>query len=151
MHKVSEMCDDFFINIENLKKFTSGDGDIVLVDDDYSQITLVKACYEKSGRKNELICIDSSEDCIKYFSEVLEKKKPIPELLLLDINMPLKSGFDVLSEIKSKKQFQKNPVIIMFSSSENEADIVKSKKLHADAFFSKPINIAEYISFFKKV
>ncbi len=141
----------FVIDVNNMQPFTRGDGPIVVVDDDDALILLVKSCYRKSGRTNKLICITESDAFLSYVQDIREKKNEMPEVVLLDINMPKKSGFDILEEIRQIKDFEKVPVIVMFTASDSEADMEKAKKLLANAFFSKPNRIEDYIKFFQQI
>jgi len=145
------MKDDFVINSKNMKRISKGNGPFIIVDDDHSQISIVKACYEMSGRKNELICITSGDGFLKYMDSIKLNESEFPVLVLLDINMPKTSGFDVLAEIRKKEVFKDIPIIVMFSTSDFEADLEKSFKLNANAFFPKPMQINDYVHFFKNI
>ena len=83
--------------------------------------------------------------------EVKRNQKPMPELVLLDINMPRKNGFDVLEIVRNSKELKEVPVIMMFTSSDSEVDKEKARALQANAFMSKPVGVKDYIRFFKSV
>lgn len=145
------MPNNFILDINNMEPLTKGDGPIIVVDDDPSQIAIVKTCYKKSERKNELICILDADDFLTLIEEVKKKQKLMPELVLLDINMPKKNGFDVLKEVRGPKNLKEVPIIMMFTSSDSEVDKKKAKELGANAFMSKPSGAISYIQFFKSV
>ena len=67
---------------------------------------------------------------------------PRPDLVLLDLNLPVKSGHDLLKEIKSHPTLRRIPVV-MLSSSEAEEDVVKSYDEHANAYVTKPVDLGE--------
>lgn len=145
------MSDAFDIDLKAMKRFTHGKGPIVIVDDDESQILLVKTCYKMSQRQNELICLLSGDEFLEYTDKVISGDKEMPEVVLLDINMPKKDGFEVLKKIRSIQSFKEIPVIIMFTTSSAERDKKKAIDLKANAFFSKPSRISDYVTFFASI
>ncbi|MBD63629.1 MAG: hypothetical protein CME62_00345 [Halobacteriovoraceae bacterium] len=146
------MEEQFVIEAQNVKKFTRGlQKPIVLLDDDDAQIRLVETCYKMSKRENQLICFSQPDEFLKYMNGVLDGVNKKPELVLLDINMPQKDGFEILESIRSYNEFSEVPIVIMFTASESLQDKTKSKKLGADGFFSKPTSFQDYISFFQNI
>lgn len=145
------MTDFLIIDINSMPSFCKGMGPIILVDDDESLILLVKQCYKKSKRENELICIQNGDDMMKLIDKVYKGQSEMPEVILLDINMPKKNGFDILKEIRAYPDFKETPIIVMFTSSDSTLDMEKAKELSANAFFSKPSKIEDYVSFFKQL
>ncbi len=73
-----------------------------------------------------------------------------PNLILLDLNLPLKHGFEVLDEIKSTPKIKMIPVIILTSSTA-ERDILKSYNLFASCYLSKPVDLNEFINTLKSL
>jgi two-component system, chemotaxis family, response regulator Rcp1 len=72
---------------------------------------------------------------------------PRPDLILLDLNLPRKNGREVLAEIKADPNLQAIPVVVL-TTSNDEADILKSYNLHANCYVVKPV---EFISFVQSV
>jgi len=73
-----------------------------------------------------------------------------PDLVLLDINLPLKNGYEVLDEIKSNEETRKIPVIILSTSSDRR-DIDKAYDKHVNCFITKPLDIGEFIESISKI
>lgn len=144
------MRNDFELTIGNFNPFVQGDGSILVLDDDKAQLTIIQECYDRSNKENELICMYSSEKLIHFLNQVKDGRSKMPEVILLDLNMP-KGGFSILTEIRDMDHFKVRPRIIVFTSSESDQDREKAKKLNADGFFSKPIRIKEYINFFNQL
>lgn len=143
---------NFILDSEKItKKFISGGGPILVVDDDEDQQYVVRRCYEKSNKSNELVFLQNAKELIEFMNQVLQNNKPMPELILLDINMPGANGFDALKEIKMIPEFKKIPIIIMFTASEAKQDIELAKTLGANAFWTKPLEIKNYIKFFNDI
>lgn len=67
-----------------------------------------------------------------------------PDLVLLDLHLPNKSGFDVLREVKSDPDLRRIPIVVL-TTSESERDILHSYDLYANEYVSKPVSAAEYI------
>ena len=78
----------------------------------------------------------------KELLEMLENPPPRPHLVFLDLNMPVKNGYDVLRELKNKKD-QYTPVII-FSTSDDDRAVSLSRDLGASLFVTKPASYTEY-------
>ncbi len=141
----------FFQSIEDLREFKVGVGPIIVVDDDQSQLEIFKVCYGESHKMNELICFDNAEALLAYLDDVQVDKKPMPSLVILDINMPGISGFEALDKTRKHSMFSEIPAIFIFSTSADESDIESSQKLGANGFFTKPLDANEYIEFFKAI
>jgi two-component system response regulator len=67
-----------------------------------------------------------------------------PDLILLDLNLPRKDGREVLEEMKANPDFQLIPVVIL-TTSQAEQDIIRSYKLHANCYITKPVNFERFL------
>lgn len=124
-----------------------GGGPLVVVDDDPDFQILIKAVYESSNIPNELVVFSSGQDCLKYLALVAEDQKPMPAMVLLDLNMPGMDGLETLRRIREQKEFKEIPVITMLSSSNDEWDIELSLKNGANEYQVKPFAFDEYVEF----
>ncbi len=118
---------------------------ILLVEDNKGDIILTKRAFRESKISNELTVVTSGEDAVAY----LKKEQPYaesltPDLILLDLNLPQMSGHDVLDFIKNDPKVSHIPVVIL-SSSRAEQDVIRSYKLHANAYVVKPMNAEKFI------
>ena len=68
-----------------------------------------------------------------------------PHLIILDLNLPKKHGFDVLKEIKEDEKLKTIPIVIL-TSSKSEKDILKSYSLHASCYLTKPVDLTEFMA-----
>ncbi len=75
--------------------------------------------------------------------------EPKPDLIVLDLNIPLKDGIEVLKEIKSEPELKATPVVV-FSTSSNEKDIFKCYQNYANAFITKPLDLDRYLEVVQK-
>ena len=144
------MQQNFVIESDRVPKFVRGTGPIFLVDDDEEQHQIVAECYEISGKKNPLVFFFDGQSFLEALNKVVDTND-LPVLVLLDINMPVMDGFSVLAEVKKNPKFESIPVIVMLTASNREEDVEKAKALKADGYFSKPMGIKKYISFFEEI
>lgn len=110
---------------------------IMMVDDEPIMMELVEAFLEEEGYRN-FIQVEHSTQAM----ETLQQNKP--DVLLLDLNMPVVSGFDILQEIRSNPVLQHIPVIVLTSSSD-AASKLKALELGATDFLAKPVDASELI------
>ena len=75
---------------------------------------------------------------------------PIPNLILLDLNMPKIDGYEVLTKIKSDQKLKRIPVVIL-TTSQAEQDIVRSYDLHANCYVIKPVDLDRFIEVIKAI
>lgn len=73
------------------------------------------------------------------------REGPLPDLILLDLNLPRKSGREVLQEIKSTESLQRIPVVVL-TSSEAEDDLADVYRLHANCYLAKPVDLDEFMN-----
>ncbi len=145
------MNDDFLVNPSTIQKLVHGNGPIIVVDDDEDQNFIVKRFYQKSNKSNPIIFFNNGDAFIQHMLIVERDEEVVPELVLLDINMPGTDGYEVLEQIRSKGKFQKVPVLIMLTTSSSQDAIDKSKTLGANGFWTKPMDALQYVEFFNRV
>jgi CheY-like chemotaxis protein len=119
---------------------------ILLVDDSENDLMLMRAAFERAGYQCELQTARDGEQAIAYLEGAGQysdrTKFPLPQLVLLDLNMPRKTGFDVLAWARSQPQFRNIPIIILTASVRAE-DVERTFELGAHSFLVKPTAIAE--------
>ena len=118
---------------------------ILIADDDFEDFLLIKNTFETSGPNVHLTHVEDGQ----YLIDILKaqgkynKFGELPNLILLDLNMPRKNGFDVLKEIKENPTLKKIPIII-FTTSKASRDIEKAYELGANCYVSKPQTVEEW-------
>jgi chemotaxis family two-component system response regulator Rcp1 len=119
--------------------------DILLVEDNPGDVDLVREALERGKLYNHLHVVDDGEKALSLlYGQAPYENILKPELILLDLNLPGKSGFEVLAEIKSDPELLRIPVIVL-TSSQAEKDILKSYNLHANCYVSKPIDLKQFL------
>lgn len=117
---------------------------ILLVEDSATDAAILSAAFEEADCLHSLKVVTTGYEAL-VFLENLDKnvQADAPFIILLDLNLPGKSGYDVLAEIKSNQAWCTIPTIV-FSSSQAKTDIAKSYQLHANAYITKPSDFNEY-------
>ena len=122
--------------------------DVLLVEDSEDDILVIQRIFKNLKILNTLHIVRNGEeslDFIYHMGKYKESKLPAPGLILLDISMPVMSGFDVLEKLKSDSQSRKIPVIMLTGSSREE-DIVKSYEYGACSYITKPADINNFVT-----
>ena len=114
---------------------------ILLAEDDENDIFLMGRAFDQAQIPNPLFVVHNGQEAVDYLSGAGEfarrDKYPMPGLLLLDLKLPWMDGFDVLKWLRSQKQFEKLPVVVL-TSSKLQSDIDKSRQLGAYDYRVKP-------------
>jgi two-component system, chemotaxis family, response regulator Rcp1 len=117
---------------------------ILLVEDNEGDIVLTLEAFEEAKFNVDISIAKDGEQAINF---LLKKGKYVaektPDLILLDINLPRKNGFEVLEFIKNNDALMQIPVIILTTSS-SEKDILNAYRHHASCFITKPLGMDEF-------
>ncbi len=125
--------------------------EILLIEDNPGDIRLTIEAFKESKIANSINIAEDGIEAIKYLKKKGKfKDKPLPDIILLDLNLPKKGGREVLAEIKEDKILKHIPVVV-FTTSKAEIDILKSYELHANCYISKPLNINQFIKVVKAI
>ena len=125
--------------------------EILLVDDNPGDVRLTQEALKEAKVQNPPhVAIDGIEAMAFLRHEGKYKNVPRPDLILLDLNMPGKSGLEVLSEIKGDDDLKKIPVVIL-TVSKNEEDILQSYSLHANCYITKPVDLNQFLNVVKSI
>lgn len=117
---------------------------VLIIDDDEISNFITESILEQSKRVKEVNVVMSSDEGIKYLKKLASKgSKHLPNLILLDIKMPVKSGWDFLNEYKRLEDINHSDiVIVMLSSSVYPDDVHKANTFEEVAgYLSKPITL----------
>lgn len=124
---------------------------ILLVDDTASDVELTRTVFSESKLSNIIHVVSNGEEALDFlFRRGSHIDAVAPDVILLDIGLPKMDGMEVLRVIKSDPQLRKIPVV-MLTGSEEEADIVRSYRLHANCYITKPMDFAKFLTVVKGV
>ncbi|MEO3888113.1 response regulator [Nonomuraea sp. B5E05] len=125
--------------------------DVLLVEDDQGDILLTKEAFDLNKVRNRLNVVNDGEQALAYLrGEGDYRDATRPDLILLDLNLPRKSGSEVLREVKDDPVLRTIPVVIL-TTSEAEEDILRSYRLHANAYVSKPVDFEQFIRVVRQI
>ena len=120
--------------------------EILMVEDNVADIDMTKEAFEEAKILNRInICTDGAQ-AIDYLSKIGRFHDAVtPDIILLDLNLPKKSGFEVLDFIKSDNELKKIPVVVL-TTSDTDKDILKSYQKYANCYITKPVNYDKFMS-----
>ncbi len=112
--------------------------EILIVEDNPGDAFLVQRCLKDLKTPTNSHWMKNGQEAMAFLrNEGTFTGTPRPDIILLDLNLPLKDGRDVLAEIKADEKLRAIPVIIL-TSSESERDIATAYRLHANSYLCKP-------------
>jgi CheY-like chemotaxis protein len=119
--------------------------DILLVEDDPGDVLMTREAFEHHKVGNRLYVVSDGVEALRF----LHRKGPYadvprPGLILLDLNLPRRDGREVLADIRSTPDLRSIPVVVLTTSAAEE-DILRSYRLNASAYATKPVDFARFI------
>jgi CheY-like chemotaxis protein len=121
---------------------------IFIADDDADDREFIINALERNGFDGDLVQFENGQLLSNYLQRDTENQ---PDLILIDLNMPVKNGFDTLRELKDNANFTEIPIIVLTASTKEEDEQI-CLKIGCDHFLSKPLdmegynNIARFVS-----
>jgi len=118
---------------------------ILMVEDNPGDVQLTREALEDCKMCNNLHVVEDGEQAVNFLKRIGDYgDAPKPDLIILDLNLPKKDGREVLQEIKSDDMLKTIPVVVL-TTSKSEEDVLKSYKLHANCYITKPIELEQFI------
>lgn len=125
--------------------------EILLVEDNPVDVLMTQKALQEDCVYNNLHVVEDGEEAMDFLHRRGKyADAPLPDLVLLDLNLPKKSGREVLAEIKQDPELMHIPVVVLTTSQE-ERDVFFSYKLHANCFITKPMDMEEFVQAIKCV
>ncbi|MEX1010644.1 MAG: response regulator [Balneolaceae bacterium] len=124
---------------------------ILLVEDNEGDIVLTVDAFEESKLKTDISVVKNGQEALRFlFKEGAYHDSRRPDLILLDINIPVFNGHEVLEKIKQDTVLKKIPVIMLTTSS-NPKDIDLAYENHANSYVKKPLEIDDFLDAILKI
>lgn len=125
--------------------------DILLVEDNPGDVRLTREALNENKVNNNLyVAADGVEALAFLRREGVYTDAPRPHLILLDLNLPRRDGREVLADIKADPKLMTIPVVVL-TTSEDEADVLRSYNLHANCFITKPLDLDRFLTVVRSV
>ena len=123
----------------------------MLVEDNEADVRLTQEVLAEGKFRHNLIVANNGIEAL----ECLRKKEKYkncarPDLVLLDLNLPIMDGREVLAQIKEDSDFKSIPVVIL-TTSKAEEDVLKAYQLHANCYIAKPVNLDQFVTVMRYV
>jgi CheY-like chemotaxis protein len=118
---------------------------ILLVEDNEGDVVLTLEALKEAKLKNKISVVRDGEEAMEFlYREGRYAHEDIPQLILLDINLPKMDGKEVLLKIKTDPDLKKIPVVILTTSS-SEKDILEAYNNYANCYITKPVDLDKFI------
>ena len=119
--------------------------DILLVEDNPGDVRLTREVLKEGRLRNNLFVCGNGEDAMDFLRQRGKHGNAMrPDLVLLDLNLPRKSGREVLAEVKRDPELRTIPIVVLTTSSA-EQDILQSYDLHANCYITKPVDLIQFM------
>ena len=124
---------------------------VLLVEDSPGDVRLTREAFREANKAIELHVATDGVDAMAFLrQEGIHTNAPRPDFILLDLNLPKMDGREVLAHIKEDAKLKEIPTVIL-TTSEAEADIVKSYQLQANSYLSKPVQLDAFETLVKSI
>jgi len=124
---------------------------LLLVEDSEADARLIKEVMKDQNVAVDISVVRDGEEAMSYlYKQDGYENASRPDLIILDLNMPKKDGREVLAELKANGDLQSIPVLILTTSNSDE-DILKSYKLNASCYITKPMDLDKFTDIVKSL
>jgi CheY-like chemotaxis protein len=125
---------------------------ILLVEDDPNDVLLIQRAFRKANLINPIQVVGDGEEAVSYLSGegsyADRRRYPLPILVLLDLKLPRKSGFEVLEWLRGEPDLKRLPVVVFTSSTEG-LDVNRAYDLGANSYLVKPVSFKDLLEMVK--
>jgi chemotaxis family two-component system response regulator Rcp1 len=127
-------------------KPTGNPVEILLVEDNPGDVRLVKEVFSETETDNNIQIAFDGEEAMRILRQEGEyANSSLPDLILLDLNLPKKDGREVLREVKEDEKLKCIPVVIL-TTSNAEDDLIETYNHNANCYITKPVDLDQFIS-----
>ncbi len=118
--------------------------EVLLVEDNDDDVLITRRGFDKSDLPVNLHRVENGEQCMAFLRKTdCYEGVPTPDLILLDLNMPVKDGREVLAEIVADDELRRLPVVVL-TTSESDHDLLAMYNLRCSSYIVKPVDFGEF-------
>jgi chemotaxis family two-component system response regulator Rcp1 len=119
--------------------------EILLVEDNEGDVHLMQQALQKAKVRNRVHVVGDGMEAMTFLRrQAPHQDAPRPDVILLDLNLPLMDGREVLQELKNDPALRTIPVVVMTTSSAEE-DVIRSYSLAANCYVTKPVDLKQFL------
>jgi two-component system, chemotaxis family, response regulator Rcp1 len=119
--------------------------EILLVEDDLEDAGQTIEALRKGDVPCRISLVRDGEEAMEFLlREAKYRRAPKPDLILLDMNLPKKSGREVLADVKADENLARVPVVVL-TSSRTHQEILQSEGLHVESYLTKPVDLEQFL------
>ena len=118
---------------------------ILIVEDNSGDVSLIRHALGHHGVRLKTVVMKDGERASKFLDEAEAKEQAVPALIILDLNLPKKTGRELLARVRQSPLLKDVPVVV-FSSSEAETDRQDALRLGANRYITKPSNLDAFLN-----
>src|SRR5687767_5724216 len=125
---------------------------ILLVEDNARDEALTLRALRKCNLANDVVVVRDGVEALAYLAEepADAEQRPLPQLILLDLKLPKLDGLEVLKAVRENERTRLLPIVVFTSSSEQE-DIIRSFDLGANSYVRKPVDFEQFLAATKRL
>ncbi len=124
---------------------------ILMIEDNPGNACLMEQVLKESSFPHRFFLAEDGEEAMDFLGQKHKySQRPCPDLIILDLNLPKRDGYEVLSDIKSDPDLKHIPVVILASESSGQ-NIRNVYDMHANCYISKPDNLFEFVKVVKSL
>jgi two-component system, chemotaxis family, response regulator Rcp1 len=124
--------------------------EILLVEDNPGDVRLIQEILKETEIKHNLKIAYDGKEAMQALYEGNHARRPMPDLILLDLKLPGVSGHQVLATVKEDPELLRIPVIVLTSST-SEEDVARAYNRHANCYISKPVGLDQYFKVVRSI
>ncbi|GGK28230.1 two-component system response regulator [Pilimelia terevasa] len=124
---------------------------VLLVEDDPGDEMMTREAFDENKVANDLRVVRDGEEALDFlYRRGAHVGAPRPDLILLDLNLPKYDGREILAQLKGDEDLRSIPIVVL-TTSKAEEDIVRSYRLHANAYVTKPVDFVQFIDVVRQI
>lgn len=123
---------------------------ILLVEDNPDDIELTQRAFVKNHIVNDVVVVTDGAQAREFLASAAASARGLPQLILLDLNLPKVSGLEVLQHIRADESTRLLPTVIL-TSSKQEEDLIEGYRLGVNSYVRKPVDFNEFVEAVRQV